>query len=1147
MELNPRQQEAVEHVDGPLLILAGPGSGKTRVLVNRIANLISCGAAFPSQILAVTFTNKAAGEMRSRVEEMAGPHSREIALGTFHSICLRILRSHHELVGFSQNFVVYDDSDQQVLIKECMAELDIDCERITPRAVLDRISRAKDACKGPEEFAATASHNPYLRKISSIYDLYQRRLKELSAADFGDLIRLVVGLFKSNEHVRESYRQRWKYLLVDEYQDTNAAQYLFLEHLASGHRNICVVGDDDQCLVGQTLVTMADGSERPIEEVHEGDEVLSCYGSGDFRPARVSRTFRNNYDGEGVALFLRSGRKLVSTPKHVHFAGYRLGAVPQVHFTYLMHKRGMGWRVGTSQVYTAGQSKPMVGFKQRLMQEHADALWVVGTHMSENEARAEEYLLSLKYQLPTIPFVPRKGGSRNGLVHDPSYIRRIFESLDTEASARRLLADRGLSLEHCHHRPRSRNSSRRNVVVTLCGDRRGRSPMHRISIVGNDDEGRSRLEELGFSVRLAKRDSRSWRVETASADFGRIDHWLSQLRRAFDVNEFYVARLGASSGNRSETNSLPFLPAASVMPGMAVFSGDGSYDIVERVERVRLREDVHDLNVERTHNFIANGTVTHNSIYRWRGADITNILRFDDDYPGAKVVRLEQNYRSTSSILAAAQSVVAKNAGRKRKEIWTARGDGARVTILSCDSERREAQAVAERVLAGSQAGSPYKDFAIFYRTNAQSRPLEEVFRERGIAYRIYGGMRFYERAEVKDVLAYLRLVADPSDDVGFLRIINVPARGLGKTTIERLKDHARSSGRSLYGSIDSFVDTDACRGAQRKRLAEFSRMIGELSEGALEKPLGELTRDVLERSGYVETLVNASTIEAEARLENINELVAAVEEFVPIAAASGTPADALMAGVTDTSLPLIQFLDQVALISDADAVDEERGTVTMMTLHIAKGLEFPKVFVVGMEEGLLPHARSIDDPDELEEERRLCYVGMTRAKDELTLSHAFRRRHFGQERYNVVSRFLGDIPEEYSVRIPIGMGAISPYAADKKLHMRPGSTSYHEGRGTLRLANARSGQAPGEGRKWDSNSTNHESRITNHEYDFDQRPADERSEGLARGMHVRHPSFGVGIVKDCQPTSAGLKVTVQFRGGLTKRLIAELAGLEPA
>ncbi|MFH0799346.1 MAG: UvrD-helicase domain-containing protein [Pseudomonadota bacterium] len=721
MNLNPQQQEAVEHVDGPLLVLAGPGSGKTRVLVHRIARLIERGAAYPSQILAVTFTNKAADEMRRRIESLIGPVARELTAGTFHSVCLRWLRKNSEVVGLGPDFLVYDDADQKALIRECLVALNIDSERFTPQSALERISRAKDACAGPLEFAATAKGNPYLERVARVYERYQARLGELGAADFGDLIRLAVKLFEENPELIEFHRRRWKYILVDEYQDTNHAQYRLIRHLVAATGNLCVVGDDEQ------------------------------------------------------------------------------------------------------------------------------------------------------------------------------------------------------------------------------------------------------------------------------------------------------------------------------------------------------------------------------AIYRWRGADISNILRFEKDFPGATVVKLEQNYRSTKTIIGAASSVVANNAGRKPKSIWTDNAEGSKITVLTCESERREAESVARKISSACTGTRKFGDIAIFYRINAQSRPFEDAFRVEGIPYRIFGGMRFYERAEVKDVLAYLKLIVRPEDDISFKRVVNVPARGIGKTTIERLELFARERGLSLLSAVSQTGSSDVIRNAAIKKLVAFGGMMETLRAGSQTLELEAVVRAVLDKSGYIESLATVSSIESEAKLENINELLTAAAEFRP----SG-----------ETS-PTAEFLDQVALVSGSDDIDEEKGFVTMMTLHLAKGLEYPQVFMVGMEEGLFPHARSQDDPDELEEERRLCYVGMTRAKEELTLTHAFLRRVFGAEKYNVASRFLNEIPGEY-----VSRSRVAVQTKTLRGGVSPKRTSFGS------------------------------------DFDFDQRPAEEQAAGFAKGARVRHPTFGVGTVASCERTSSGHKVTVHFASGDVKRLIAEFAGL---
>jgi len=716
--LNSQQREAVEHLNGALLILAGPGSGKTRVLVHRIANLMREGGIFPSQILAVTFTNKAAREMKARIEHLVGASARDIAMGTFHSICLKILRRHADALGYSDKFVIYDESDQIVLVKDCMRLLNLDISKIAPNSVLDKISRAKDACIGPDEYKTKALENFYLKKISEVYELYQKRLAESNVVDFGDLIMLTVKLFRERRNILEAYTNRWRYVLVDEYQDTNRAQYELIDLLARPSGNICVVGDDDQ------------------------------------------------------------------------------------------------------------------------------------------------------------------------------------------------------------------------------------------------------------------------------------------------------------------------------------------------------------------------------SIYSWRGADISNILNFERDYSGCHTIRLEKNYRSTELIISAASAVVKKNAGRKGKEIWTDRGRGEPISIMSCVSERHEAERVAESILKLKRIGMSASDVAIFYRTNAQSRPFEDVFRSKGIRYRIYGGLKFYERAEVKDVLAYLRLLMEPNDDVGFLRAVNRPPRGIGRVTIEKLKQFAACRGVGMYPAIDSFIKSGGARGKAISSLKAFMEMMENIMAGLDDMPLGNIVREVLDKSGYVEALASSSSIESESKLENINELASAMDEFVS----------------SEDEHPLQQFLDQVALVSEADKINDDDGYVTLMTAHLAKGLEFPAVFMVGMEEGLFPHVRSIDDPEALEEERRLCYVGMTRAKTRLFMSHAFRRRLFGSEKYNVQSRFLDEIPNDVAVRESFMEKAMMPTP------IRRTNPSFDD--------------------------------------DFDQRSDDERGGLYFKGMNVKHPKFGVGVIRNCEVTGVGHKVTVAFRDFGIRKLMAEFAGL---
>jgi DNA helicase-2/ATP-dependent DNA helicase PcrA len=1013
--LNAPQREAVTTLEGPLLVLAGPGSGKTRVITHRVAYLLRERPVAPWNVLAVTFTNKAAREMQERLEPLIGTPTRDLAVGTFHAICARILRREAEQagLGLDSHFAIYDDADQLGLVRQVLQDMSLDTKQYNPRAIHSIISRAKNDLLSPVQFAERV--NKYFEEIAArVYKRYEEVLRQNNAADFDDLILLTYQLWLRNPAVLAQYQRRYRYVHVDEFQDTNKAQYELVRLLAGGtpetpgHQNLCAVADDDQCLLAGTLITMADGSQRPIEAVAPGDQVLSGYGSGDFRPARVLATARRERAGIGIRITTRAGRTLVSTPEHTHFAGYRLGITPQLYFTYLMHKRGVGYRLGTSQVYTKGQVKPVVGFMQRTRQEHADAAWVISSHMTENEARAEEYILTLRYGIPTLPFVPRAGGSLNGLVHDAQYIRRVFAAFDTEANGERLLTDIGLSPEHPHFRPRSRNSNRPHVMITLCADRRGSTPMHRISLVGNDPQARAALESLGMRVAVEKPGVNSWTYDAMSSDMAVLLERAERICQAVDADVIFTARLGRNGAEVIENKSLPFLPAGSVRPGMAMFDAEGGYDVVERVEAVPLDAPVYDLNIERTHNFIANGLVTHNSIYSWRGANPRVLLEMEQDFPGTRIVLLEQNYRSTQVILDAAHGVVRQNSARKDKKLWTERVGGDSIHVHEALNEEEEATFVVNEIRRLVARGECRRgDCAVMFRTNAQSRALEEQFIRSGVPYIVVGSRKFYERKEIKDVLAYLRLIANPLDTVSLQRVINVPNRKIGPKTYAEFQRWAEQQHLPPLEVLARIADHPTLATAGKRALAGFGALLGDLRQAAGELKLPELLDRLLERSGYAAELQDG-TDEGQERWNNVLELRRVAQDFAEI----------------EPAVALALFLENVALVGGADIAqtgeegtlaneERQRDAVTLITLHAAKGLEFPVVFIAGLEEGILPHIRSLESPQGLEEERRLAYVGITRAMHRLYLVHATRRTFYGGSNFQEPSRFLEEVPRD--------------------------------------------------------------------------------------------------------------------------------------
>ncbi|MDR6225894.1 DNA helicase PcrA [Desmospora profundinema] len=634
--LNPDQRRAVETTEGPLLIVAGAGSGKTRVLTNRVAWLLAEKRIHPWNILAITFTNKAAREMKERISALVGPEAEEIWISTFHSMCVRMLRRDIDRIGYNRNFTILDSSDQLTAVKQVLKEKNIDPKKFPPRSFLHKISNAKNRLWSPADMKEKAEgFNDEM--AADIYEAYQQKLRTNQSLDFDDLLVETVRLFQQVPEVLDYYQKKFQYIHVDEYQDTNHVQYILVKLLAGSHRNLCVVGDSDQ------------------------------------------------------------------------------------------------------------------------------------------------------------------------------------------------------------------------------------------------------------------------------------------------------------------------------------------------------------------------------SIYKFRGADITNILSFERDYPDVRVVKLEQNYRSTKTILSAANEVIAHNQGRKPKNLWTENENGAPVQLFEADNEHEEAYFVADTIVREHREGRSYDDFAVLYRTNAQSRVVEEVFLKSNIPYQMVGGLKFYERKEIKDVLAYLRLVVNPDDDLSLTRVINVPKRGVGQATLDKISAYAGQHGLSLFRALLEVEDIGL---ANRfiQPIQRFTSLIREMSAMMEYLTASEVTEEVLDRTGYREELRKEETVEAASRLENLDEFLSVTREFEE----------------KNEDKALVAFLTDLALVSDIDGLEEDEtiSGVTMMTLHSAKGLEFPQVFLVGLEEGIFPHSRTFDDPEELEEERRLAYVGITRAQKRLFLSRARMRMLFGQTSANPPSPFLKEIPEHLIERV---------------------------------------------------------------------------------------------------------------------------------
>ncbi|HSX00397.1 MAG TPA: UvrD-helicase domain-containing protein [Patescibacteria group bacterium] len=1004
--LNPEQRRAVETTEGPLLIQAGAGSGKTKTLTHRIAYIIAEHKATPWGILSVTFTNKAAKEMRERVAQLLGQSADNRGfmpyMGTFHSICVRLLRQDGEHIGIPRTFVIFDESDRQAAVKQACKLLHVDEKTFPPRVLSSIISSAKNDMTTPAEMAEMAGASPAQRTAAKVYPLYQKALKDASALDFDDLINRTVHLLQTKPEVRAKWREQFKYIMIDEYQDTNAAQYKLVKLLTNEHKNIAVVGDDWQCLVEGTLVD-TDMGPKKIETIQPGEMVRSASGYGRAGSFMVSGKKEFPYKGEIIHIETASGKKLVCTPNHILFAKW---GKTDSYFVYLMYSTAKGYRIGLAKGSRFDGKQDAIGLRVRANQERADRMWVIKVCETREEAAYVESLTAYTYGIPMLVFHAYENRSMRFGQH---YIDAIYKEIDTEVRAKRLMADKGLWFDYPHFSPQAttRNGLKRlSVNVVLFGDKRvtmqsGWSAS-RVSVNTSNRADLQAFEKLGYAVRAGR--AGTFRSEIHNLDYGKLEQIVEGMSEGF--NSPQINKYGFLTDEK-----FSFMPAGQIHPDMLVPITAGDQVVADRIVAVSRKTyagSVYDLNIEKVHNYSASGIVVHNSIYSWRGADFRNILNFEHDYPKCTIIKLEQNYRSTKSILDAAHTIITKNQQRSDKKLWTEAGAGMPVQLLQVNSERAEGEAIVRRIRNAVDSGMRhYNHYAVLYRTNAQSRSVEETFIHYGIPYRIVGGQRFYDRKEIKDLLAYLRLIFQPEDRISFGRVVNVPTRGIGAKSLENFYGWQQANGMSLLQALTEARTCDTVTAKAKQGLSELGDMFTVFRELLETTPPAAILDSLIRRIDYMHFL-DDGTPQAESRQENVKELIGVAQEYQEVGLAG--------------------FLEEVALVSDVDQANFDNNAVTLMTLHAAKGLEFPVVFMVGMEETIFPHSRALYDQFEMEEERRLCYVGMTRAREELYMIYASSRMLYGGQQHNPPSRFLSEIDAQFQpAELGAGYGGLNP------------------------------------------------------------------------------------------------------------------------
>ncbi|MDU1338267.1 MAG: 3'-5' exonuclease [Clostridium butyricum] len=1108
--LNKEQYEGATTIEGQVLILAGAGSGKTRVLTHRIAHMVEDLNIAPYNILAITFTNKAAKEMKDRVRALIGECAENMWISTFHSTCVKILRREIDKIGYKSSFTIYDSSDQKTLVKECMKTVNINDKDISEQEIISKIGKAKDRMQTARSFKLENESNFRENKIADVYEMYQKRLKENNALDFDDLIFKTVELFKSNPETLEFYQRKFKYIMVDEYQDTNGAQYELVKLLASKYKNICVVGDDDQCLVEGSMVS-TENKDVEIEKLMKEDLVRVASGNGETSLLKISDINKKKYCGKIVKITTKNNRVIKATPNHISFG--KISLEEDKYYVYLMYKSGFGYRIGQTSSVRSRDDRDASGLDIRLNGEQADKMWIIKVCDTKGDATYYEQYYSVKYGIPTIVFNSR---SRN-ITISQEQIEKMFKEIDTINAAEKLMEDEFLYNEYPHHLSNAvirGDSIRKRVNLSFFGGKKSVQRgiySHRIGLNSSGDDSKNKFIEAGFNVRDGQRNT--YRVETERALYDEAEEFarkLSMVEESFEI---------LKKAKLSNDKSFMFMPIGSFKPGMSIAIQNSEKieeDIVISVELEDYDGYVYDLNIDNARNYIANGIVVHNCIYQWRGADIKNILDFEKDYPDAKVIKLEQNYRSKGNILNAANVVIVNNSNRKSKALRTEQELGSKIKVYRAYSDSDEGDFVGKQILdIRKNEDKKYNDFAILYRTNAQSRIFEESFRRKGIPYKIVGGTRFYDRKEIKDILAYLKVLINPQDDISIRRIINVPKRSIGDATVNKIQDFADSFELNMWDALSEVRSIPTLTPRNVSCIDPFVQLMENLMILSETTPVSMLIETILEDTGYMDQLKKSNEIEDKSRIENLKELVSDAVDFEK--------------NSEDKSLSA--YLEKVSLVQDTDKIEDEDDSVVLMTVHSAKGLEFPVVFMVGMENGIFPGSASFEKESEMEESRRLCYVGITRAKEILFMTSAEIRRVFGKTVAYSQSDFINEIKPDLKEYVSVEKTGIKSRESfiNKSSYNNPHS-----------LRNNMTRTVSGSGLNASRPNSIGSSSIGN------VSSGDYISVAEATmGRKVMHEKFGVGTIVSVQNSGDDKKLTIAFDKQGVKVLLLSFAKLK--